>query len=398
MTWIRNRPLGLVYRDPDLSSPGYTLFCSVRGHHATLLDWEGRVVHRWHHEEGIQHARLLENGNLLLHTLPPEDADGAEQIGGSAGALIELDWQGRTVWEYRDRFMHHDYQRLADGNHLIIKWRPMPKAVGQRVQGGHSHEDDPELMWGDVVQVITPSGEVVQEWRSWEHLDFEQDRICPLESHKEWTHTNSIEVLPDGKWLISFRLTSTVSIVDPKTGSFTWKWGPDEFSHQHAASWLKSGRILVFDNGCHRKRGPSFSRVVEVDPKTNEIGWSYQAETVLAFYSFMVGGADRLANGNTLITEGATGRLFEVTSEGETVWEWVSPFIVASSFGPTPAVFRAHRYPPDDPRLQGHDLDSGRWADLTQAIEAREIASGDEGPFRAPQVRFHTAAQAGPGR
>ena len=46
MAWIRERPLGLVYHDREQSFPGYTLFCSVRGHHATLLDSQGRVVHR----------------------------------------------------------------------------------------------------------------------------------------------------------------------------------------------------------------------------------------------------------------------------------------------------------------------------------------------------------------
>ncbi len=98
MAWIRNRPLGLVYHDERQSSAGYTLFCSVRGHHATLLDWQGRIVHRWRHADGIQHARMLENGHLLIQTLPPKDAGGAEQIGGSSGALIELDWDSKVVW------------------------------------------------------------------------------------------------------------------------------------------------------------------------------------------------------------------------------------------------------------------------------------------------------------
>ena len=58
MTWIRNRPLGLVYRDRAKTFGGYTLFSPVRGHHADLLDPEGRIVHQWHHVEGIQHLLL----------------------------------------------------------------------------------------------------------------------------------------------------------------------------------------------------------------------------------------------------------------------------------------------------------------------------------------------------
>jgi hypothetical protein len=71
-----------------------------------------------------------------------------------------------------------------------------------------------------------------------------------------------------------------------------------------------------------------------------------------------------LANGNTLITEGLNGRLFEVTSEGEIVWEYVNPYFSELLNGnrdntiPTDvykyyggatmnSIFRAFRYAPD---------------------------------------------------
>ena len=337
MAWTRNRPIGLTYSDDAKIYSGYTLFCSVRGHHATLVDLRGRVVHQWHHPEGIQHAKWLGNGNLLIQTLPPLDALGAERIGGSAGALIELDWGGNTVWEYRDPFMHHDYLRLANGNHLYLAWAKLPAELADAVQGGYRDPKDPDVMWADVINEIAPDGTPVAQWRSWEHLSFDDDCICPLESRKEWTHANSLALTRDGDWLISFRLTNTVAIVDATTGAFKWKWGPGTLSHQHAAKQLASGNVLLFDNGCHRRGAPSYSRVVEVDPRTNEIVWEYADPTLLAFYSFMVSGCERLPNGNTLITEGASGRLFEVTAEREVVWEYVSPWTLPSTFGPTPA-------------------------------------------------------------
>ncbi len=381
MAWIRNRPVGLVYRDANLSEDGYTLLCAVRGTAAWLLDPQGRFVHRWHHPEGIQHVKLLESGNLLLQTQPAKEAEGCEQIGGSAGAMIELDWDSNVVWEYRDPFQHHDYQRLANGNTLVIRWERLPDDVWPRVRGGDWQEDDPKGMWGDVVREIRSDGSTVSEWRSWEHLDFEVDVLCPLDQPREWTHANSIAVMPDGRWLISFRLTSTVAIVDPATGDFDWKWGPGILSHQHAATPLADGHVLLFDNGCHRRRMPSYSQVVEVDPASNEIVWSYRADVALAFYSFMVSGAERLASGNTFVTEGATGRLFEITPSRETVWEWVSPFLLVDPrFGPTPAIFRAHRYPLDDARLLGHDLDPARYAALQERIEREgSLPVGEEG-------------------
>jgi hypothetical protein len=87
--------------------------------------------------------------------------------------------------------------------------------------------------------------------------------------------------------------------------------------------------------------------VIELDPATNAVVWKYQEPRPYNFYSPRISSAQRLANGNTLINEGSFGRLFEVTPEGEVVWEYVSPF-----FGPPTAeprmqfngVFRAYRY------------------------------------------------------
>lgn len=372
MSWTRNRPLGLVYRDPELHEDGYTLFASVRGEHANLLDSHGRVVHRWHCAEGVICAKLLDSGRLLLRTHPPEKADGVENIGGSSAALLELDWDGKVLWEYRNPMLHHDFVRLASGNTLTLTWRKLPPEVSERVQGGHHDDEDPEVMWGDVVQEITPQGEVAHEWRSWEHLILTEDTICPLESHKEWTHANSIAVMPDGNWLLSFRLIDTVAIVDRESGAFKWKWGKDVLSHQHHASWLDSGRVLVFDNGAHRRRGPNFSQVIEVDPESGEIAWTYKHRTIVGFYSFFVSGAERLAGGNTLINSGAHGHFFEVMPGGETVWEFVSPFYYESKFGETPAVFRASRIPAHHPGLQARELDPERHAELN-----RRIASGE---------------------
>ena len=118
--------------------------------------------------------------------------------------------------------------------------------------------------------------------------------------------------------------------------------------------------MLLLDNGAHR-RGLSYSRVIEVDPSTSEIAWQYQGPADgLVFFTHFTGGAQRLPNGNTLITEGQKGRLFEVTTGGETVWEYVSPFVVPSQFGMANGVFRAHRYGPDHPALQGKDLNPER--------------------------------------
>jgi hypothetical protein len=370
-----------VYRDKAKSFGGYTIYSPVRGHHADLLDDEGRTVHQWHHPEGIQHLKWLPNGHLLVQGLPPESAEGLENIGGSAGLLVELDHDSNVVWEHRDVYMHHDYQRLPNGNTLFARWEKLPTDVAARVQGGHVADEDPEWMWADVVREIDAEGSVVRDWRSWDHLSTDHHIKCPLESRKEWTHLNSIELTPDGDWLLSFRLTSTIVIVDGKTGDVRWRWGTGVLSHQHHATWLDNGHLLVFDNGCHRREAPSFSQVIELDPDKKKIVWSYRPEVILGFYSFMVSGCERLPNGNTFITEGATGRMFEITSDGEIVWEYVSPWILPSRFGPTSIVFRAYRIAEDDPRLDGLALSPAPYEDLDERIAAYETLVEDDEPL-----------------
>ena len=69
--------------------------------------------------------------------------------------------------------------------------------------------------------------------------------------------------------------------------------------------------------------GPS--RVIEFDPVTQEIAWSYDGDRDGPFYSKTGGTSERLENGNTLITESDNGRVFEVTPDRKIVWEYRNP-------------------------------------------------------------------------
>jgi outer membrane protein assembly factor BamB len=82
------------------------------------------------------------------------------------------------------------------------------------------------------------------------------------------------------------------------------------------------------------------SRVLEINPVTLELVWSY---TNPRFFSTNISGAQRLPNGNTLITAGAGGRMFEVTKEGAIVWEYMYPTF--SGANASNAVYRAYRIP-----------------------------------------------------
>ena len=79
--------------------------------------------------------------------------------------------------------------------------------------------------------------------------------------------------------------------------------------------------MLVFDNVGHR----GMSKVIEFDPLTQEIVWSYEGTPENGFYTRASGAAYRLPNGNTLIVESNSGRAFEVTRDGRIVWEYYNP-------------------------------------------------------------------------
>lgn len=174
-----------------------------------------------------------------------------------------------------------------------------------------------------------------------------------------------------------------------QSGDIVWRLGPtfnygsgkvEQLIGPHHAHMIpvllnSAGNILVFDNGGTAGYGPdangapsypnqhrTYSRVVEFDPLTLNVVWIYErpdpnvvlpGETFAPFRSDLASSAQRLVNGNTLITEALSGRVFEVTRQGELVWEFVSPFGPNAPYGnpgqgttaPGNLVYRAYRIP-----------------------------------------------------
>ena len=290
-----------------------------------------------------------------------------QNLGGSSAALLEINWDSEVIWRYDDPMLHHDFVRLSNGNTLALLFDPLDENTTKKVQGGYVSEEDPPTILGDLIREISPDGDTVREWNISESLSYDEDVICPLEHRREWTHANCINLTPDGDFLVSFRNTSTIGIIGKESGRFLWKWGPGEVWHQHHPTFLGNGNILLFDNGSHSK-GADRSRVIEVDPKNGEVKWEYTETPPMAFYSFHISSAERLANGNTLICEGAFGRIFEVTEKGDVVWEYVNPFQTPDlrTGAPSNMVFRAHKYGSHDPAILGRDLNPEKYANLNK--------------------------------
>ncbi|MFC1532098.1 arylsulfotransferase family protein [Thermodesulfobacteriota bacterium] len=391
MGWSPFRQTGLTYRD-SRSFGGYTLITPIGGKSVYLLDEEGCIVHEWgspNFQPG--YGYLLPNGNLLVRGQPLiETGVGVGEPAGKADILLELDWDSNEIWRWEHETFHHDMARLPNGNTLAIIWELMPEKLAKKIKGGYSPEQmdlitsdkdfmsfilqgvgvggRPRLkgMLTDALLEVNPAGEPVHIWHAHEHFDPDVDMLCPIDFPFEWTHINSVEMTPEGDVLIcSQKLDKIMKISWPK-GEVLWKWGGlTRISHPHDPTITQDGTLLVFDNGS--KHPPiARSRVIEVDMKTGEIIWQYIPSPVFSMMSMHIAGAERLTNGNTLICEGESGRIFEVNRSCEICWEWVSPFVYNFKGVPVVMLFRAHRYASDSPQLKGRDLKAGKHDELNK--------------------------------
>jgi hypothetical protein len=235
------------------------------------------------------------------------------------------------------------------------------------------------------VKPIGPtSGEIVWEWHVWNHLvqdyDSSKENYGIVENHPElvdinfapvsdldWMHTNSIDYNENfDQILLSVHNFNEIWVIDHSTtteeaaghtggnsgkgGDLLYRWGnpqaygrgtssDQKFFLQHDANWIDEGcpgegNILVFNNGGIRH----YSSVDEISPPVNDNGeyylesgsaygpetqtWIYTASPLNSFYATLISGAQRLPNGNTLICNGETGKIFEVTYEGAIVWQY----------------------------------------------------------------------------
>jgi hypothetical protein len=346
---IRRRGVGFRGYDPARAFPGFTLFAPTGNTNKTvyLIDMKGEVVHTWDmpYPPG-QYGYLTERGTLFYNGKIPN----ASHVGQSpfqAGAALEMDWKGRILWEVKQPDHHHDGLRLRNGNVLLMCSTPLPDEIVRMVKGGRPDtEYDNGKMNGDYLVEMTTKGEIVWQWRTWEHMDPADHPITAVQDGRdEWTHANGFFEMPDGNILLSFRNVSTLIMINRATGEVYWRLGAPSLSGQHAPHILANGHILVFDNGPHRlDESFPYSRVLEIDPATKSIVWKFQEPIPSNFFSPRISNARRLPNGNTLINEGWFGRFFEVTPEGDAVWEYVNPHFAGPAKTQTNQVFRVYRY------------------------------------------------------
>ena len=353
---------GVTLHEPEKCEEGYTLFCEAYEDPTNapdgtgkihLVDMAGESVHEWQVETAVQSYAELEPDGTLVY--PTRDRSTIAEAG-----IRKLTPESEVVWSYHCR-ADHDFERLEDGNLLI-----------HTVTDGLAPEIGPELKRNPYVLEVTPEKKVVWEWHGenhygdlkaqlsdeeWEYVRNRIDEEYPF----DWAHNNTCQVIPPnethereqaderegedprfapGNLTVSYRSLDVIGVIERGSGEIVWAWGPDELDGQHNPHVLANGNVLLFDNGTRR----GYSRVIELDPLTEEIVWEYTATPKESFFSPYISGAQRLPNGNTLIREGMEAHLFEVTPDGEVVWDFVNPFADEGSVG---FVYQCRRYAPE---------------------------------------------------
>ncbi len=235
----------------------------------------------------------------------------------------------------------HDSVLRPDGTALLMSYQADPPRVDS------------------VIQELAPDGSVAFTWDSDDHIPVSDGLV----GGSDYAHINSMEYLPDGDILASFRNPSQVLRIARtahdgfQVGDVVWRLGgvssdftfeddPEGgFCAQHTAHWTDDGHLMVFDNGAQAdpgspfsvqtgdicpdpedpeaRRARPFSRVAEyeldTEAMTATLVWSYAQGGI---YTPFAGSAQRLAGGNTLVGwVNSSPIATEVDPEGDKVWE-----------------------------------------------------------------------------
>ena len=362
----RSPERGVTVHDYSRAQDGLTLYTSGHDAAAYLIGMDGEVLHEWRRPYStvwdqsaavkqpqpdshvyFRKAMLYPNGDLLVVY---------EGVGDTpyGYGVVKLDRNSEVLWSYLGH-AHHDIDIGPDGRIYVLTHELVDQPLD-----GFDNLASPRL--DDFLVVLSPDGEELQktplidavagsEYRHLLHTVSSYAIADPL-------HANGVDVITEeraarfpfgaaGDVLLSFRELGAIGVLDLESGQLVFATrGP--WIGQHDPDVLPDGHVLLFDNYGNFHRPEQQSRVIEFDPLTMEIVWQYAGTDELPFESAIRASQQRLANGNTLVTESNGGRIFEVTREGEIVWQFVNPVRGGEGDSRIPIICWAQRLEPGE--------------------------------------------------
>jgi len=343
--WSTNRfsRSGVTIHDPARTFEGYTLYTSGHIQGAILIDMEGKVVHQWK----LPYEQVWDSSGEVKYPRPPHqvfwfkaqcfpNGELMAVVEGNGGTpwgqgIIRMDRDSRLIWKYLG-CAHHDFTIGDDGRIYglthKIRTEPFPGL----------DLDYPCLE--DYLVILSPDGKKLDEISMFEALANSRfknrlEEYGVKTAFGEYLHCNAARVVTAktarqfsfaslGQVMISMpHFSSSLGLLDPTTRRFVW-CAAGAWRAQHDPDFLDNGHMMLFDN-CGNPDVGGISRVIEFDPLTGGVAWSYHGTAANPLISEKRSNAQRLPNGNTLITESDSGRLLEVTTTGDVVWEFINP-------------------------------------------------------------------------
>ena len=393
---VHRWPLGERLRPVNLL-PNGNLLAGRDG--AAEIAPDGSVVWEYAHEEQHHDLLKLPNGNVLLLTRRTLTKEEAVAAGANPDLVGEQGLPGARVIEVRPTG--------AAGGEIVWEWSVFDHLIQEFDSSKPNYGavgEHPELV--DLNFTLAESAAVAREAarETWTHansLDYNAELDQIMISVRHFSEV----------WIIDHSASAEEAAGHSggnagKGGDLLYRWGnprahragtfaDQRLFWQHDAHWIPNGlpgagNMLVFNNGNEFLRDSRrfYSTVDEValpgeggayrlEPGSaygpSGPAWTYAAGPPRNFYSPNFSGAQRLPNGNTLIANGNFGVIFEVTPDGRKVWEYVNPvadhgplrqgetapIVQVRRRGverPSNQMYRAYRYAPDYPGLQGLDL------------------------------------------
>lgn len=245
----------------------------------------------------------------------------------------------------------HDFLVYPDGHAFLMCYDAQIVDMSLIVAGGQVDA----VVLGLVLQELDEAGNVIFQWRSWDHLEITDavDNYVNLTlSEIDYVHGNSIDIDTDGNLLVSCRHLSSILKINKSTGEIMWQLGGENndfsftnetgvnhFFYQHHFRLLPDGNYSMFNNANYQVPQASSAKIYSLNQsaKTAALVWEYVHPKVVGYnqafdyyvYGRAMGNVQLLPNGNWLIGWGLLTNthlapfpnITEVDSAGNIVWE-----------------------------------------------------------------------------
>ncbi len=273
----------------------------------------------------IEKAVMYPNGDILV----TYTGIGSTPYGYG---MAKFDKHSNVLWTLDERVHHDIYIDKKSGDIYTLTHKFLRHAEG--LEGLHYP------LLADTIIKLSNDGKIVDSISILEA--YRGSTFSPLlyqqpKNQLRWDrlHTNAVLKLEPyladkfplfkaGDLLISSRNTNTIAVIDPITKKVKWAYN-GLWKGQHSPRFTSRGTILVYDNKGHIYKGKPYSRIIEINPNNLKIEWSYIGSPQNSFYSDVYGRVQELANGNILVTEALSNRVFEINRNKEIVWEYKLP-------------------------------------------------------------------------